>query len=1604
MKNSKSPQFWGSIYMVFLSAATLLCGMSRTSADVTNYFSSRRQVKVCVLVSNASVLGNAKENGTPHLFYILDKRTDLKPAGWNLVNPLASSSITQAMINEWSARNPADPAFTAGTREYQSFQVGSQLGKNMAAYWEVDLDSVSQNDLSQFDLVLIASSKAISFSPDEREKLRHYADAGGTIWLEDEGGLTISNSGSFLLPVMNFSGAIGTVSLPFPPANHPIINYPYSLSNTDVLRLGAGGSASRHALSAITDPNILGPVVLTNGLPFVSAGDFGAGHLLVSSSGSASSINDRVGGYGANRGVISGETFLNAPVTDLKFSYNILSWLSSIPSANANVRRSTSISENIGSTLGLKWASIDDNVTDQNPGTGAVVAKGMAYYVDNLNIIHAFDTNPDQSLSGRQLIDDGIPDHSFGAPFDEVWRADLKTITGTGANDIVSTPTIVSVWDAINSRPLDVLTVTTATGVTVAFNARPQDASGNLLGTTTILWQRNGPTTGNLSPSLTIPRRPASVRLFLPAPSPAYSEGVLFTVQHNSQNSLTSPWRIVPVDPVTGNNVFGADPNPNSDYRAGYAPPVLALSIGLNDVVGNVSVGYVKDDSTGAIDKIVYVPTHDGANGSANPDSVMGMWFSTRKEPMLNNGSPSQFRATLDRGQVPWWAPAIPLQSSASPSLLPVLHEIDANGSEVKTYYYSKGDFTVNFLGTQGARDMVAVLPAAIAAGNRIFADYTVDWSAIKIGGTIPVAQDFISVFRTRSFVTFNPSGTQEQLLTGTPVLSSSDDLLVSVFDTRTESISTKPAPDRICSFHDQVIINKAVTPAIGSKMNWMFSPPNGGVYGTDTISPRLVNQTGQSLTGYKAIGNVAESNGIIYSLGNALVGNTSHTVILALKSHPTLSFTVNKGALPADITTVSLQQVDTTRYTNASNQSQYVKLMPGVNFTADTDTDTITITDFRSGGNSFSLGNGASSGSDSFNTALPITLVVNGNPVERYPAGNGKAPLDNLLWYIVIPQPTLGNSTTRSGPSIIGSSLYFGLENGNVVSVDLPIDTPSGLVPLLFSNGVSRVHIQSTIAPLNPAITSNPVINAPLGSANVVYVGTPRGLAALDNRLTTIADNTRLIEVNWNGDAVWSVDSTNSFGITGGILGNSGNITQTKVAFSRPSVVRRTSISDYLVVDTGNNRVLQMDKGSGVTWEIHSVSNELQVLRPGDPLTLNQPSDVEVFTEVYPQNGVNYSIVNRDSGVTYTSNGNSYVVHYLIADSGNFRNIEVVDAYSSNGAVLVMTGSDGSSASMQHQVVFTTRSLSEQNLKYHYRTIQEFIDPSSKKLYMLSAVDNVRQSARDSGTVVTGLDGGGAEGPGGSIAVIQRDFNSNAQANKDGYVSTIVNSIAIVDANGTIVRHQAIHNPTYFKEFSVGTNAANTTPRYLMADASGCYVLRPTSVNGKAEAVVEWMVSSEDYYHLTGRRLIAASIRRLNQADYDANTMQFYPHYLITNSYTGPDNVKIVFNAPNITRGDIHGEVFEIRSRDYYLHVDANNMYDGYSTTTINNQLYRLSNGTLTKNTPVGTLPGSAIVWLIPNETFPAAQGPIKRSIGSGTGGTSTSLLEQPQYSDRPF
>ncbi|MBC8142469.1 MAG: hypothetical protein H7Y38_13625, partial [Armatimonadetes bacterium] len=191
----------------FALGTALLVSPRPASADVTTYSTSNRVYKVGMLMIDSTADGGVDgiidgtispaeavkgaENPDPHMFYIADSRTDLKPAGWTLENPLAPSTVTTDIFSRWSGPGGRDPA--------HPFAVGQKVTKDMAPYWEVSLTKSTLEELLQFDVLFITNHRRTRFTQADSEKLRKMVDAGGVVWMDNCGGMTIDQSGKFFL-------------------------------------------------------------------------------------------------------------------------------------------------------------------------------------------------------------------------------------------------------------------------------------------------------------------------------------------------------------------------------------------------------------------------------------------------------------------------------------------------------------------------------------------------------------------------------------------------------------------------------------------------------------------------------------------------------------------------------------------------------------------------------------------------------------------------------------------------------------------------------------------------------------------------------------------------------------------------------------------------------------------------------------------------------------------------------------------------------------------------------------------------------------------------------------------------------------------------------------------------------------------------------------------------------------------------------------------------------------------------------------------------------------------------------------------------------------
>jgi hypothetical protein len=1619
----------------------LILSCPKAIADATRYTTQTRQIKACVLVSNATsrvVNGQViKNDPVPYLFYALDARSDYKPAGWQFVNPLAPSTITQGIYNRWLARqiNP-DPAFQNGTPQSLIFRVGAPISKNMGAYWEEDLDTISQQALDSYDIAFLPlqggrlGSGTIQFDENEVEKLRQFVDSGGILWIENDGatGFT-SDGGNFLFP-LQLTAATDSPGFNILQPLSTLFNDPYPLSVADTVNFVHTFSGNIFAAlgGGLVDPHTMAPI-LGASAPFVYAGNYGAGHILLSSVGIAAAINAALGAPNptnvtgsANDGAVSGDTVIAAPTTPLKFAYNVAAWTGAMPAANANSHRDSSTQEIIGANLETAWSTVPLN-NPPNPGSGVAIDQNVAAYVDGNNGLHVYNLHPGQALTGYSLFaDNGIPDFVYGTPYDEIWNTFL------GANSRYSTPLLASVTNPANGQTVEVCAVTNSLGVTGVFNALP-GFPGPLQSTSPLLFQ-----VGQAGQANTAIDDMASLLDPLPVPGPAYAGGVLFApVYDNANNDAGHAWHVVAVD-LLGSISAGQVVNAFSNNANGVAPSVApsALANGLSDLVGPLTVGWVPDQQTGAEDEVVYAAAQAEPNGTpASQGQLVGLWFATKNEPLQpvdqpQNGLNYKFEPHGARAWVPWYL--TPPSGANTLDLTPVVHvtETDTNTGnviDVKTYHLSDGVFTVSYNGPtppdgtgspSGHQIMVTFNPNNGILLNdtqnhivrTVSVDYTLDWPGDAINGLSPSQQDMQLVVQRRTFTLYPESSVSSpHYLIGGAVL---DDQGAAIFASSPQGLTDKvmisgnPLPDRIYSVIGQY--STLSGPASGQVVNWMFSPMYGGTFDGNTIRPRLVytdptTNAQASIVQFRVVGQPALLNGTVYVVGVAADANgDKFTAILALNSqinpvvplNPPILYKTSATAAPVQL---EVQQPD---FVNSTTSPAYITLPAGTGYTLDTQTDAQTGQVFATAIHILNMR--PVNGIDAFNTALPIFISLGNTGVRQAIYGsNGFGPLDNLAWYLLIPNfGTQATPLPASGPTVAAQTLYYGTVDGRIAAVDLNAA----------QQGKISVHVITTLT--NPS-TGSPVaqvmINPPAAAQGIVAVGSGAGIAALNNQLTLIADANRVLEVDASGSAVWSLNTTQA------VSTNGNTVSAVRVPFRQPSSIGTFGRGNYVVADSGNNRVVVFDPSGTVLQEITTFNNDIQALRPGEPLALNHPTDAQIYTD--SQTNGTITILSRLTGVTYTYTGPYYAVHYVIADAGNYRAIEVVDVFNPNtGQYIQLTPNNSNypAVTMYHQVIFTTRSLGEQNGSFRYRTIQQFVDPTNpNQIDMVAAVSDVSLPTVSGGqTVADSSDN--QEGLGGALMILSRYNYFGPNGNTDGNVIASISQLKLYNAQGQFVAYVPVSNPVYFHAFPyTDPKTGNRTIRYLLADNAGCYELAPDA-DGKNLDIV-WQLTDADYYYLTGRHLHAVSIQRLSQGDYSSVLGQFVPHYLITNAYTGPDNVVEAFgNYPNVRDGEVHGEVFEIRGIDYYATATGpNGTYNGYQNA---GRLYApgpgptpFQNQTLLLGNPL-----SSIVRMVPHETLIQSdavgnllQLPILRSISFTGSAASSFTLQDPKASLQP-
>jgi hypothetical protein len=186
-------------------------------------------------------------------------------------------------------------------------------------------------------------------------------------------------------------------------------------------------------------------------------------------------------------------------------------------------------------------------------------------------------------------------------------------------------------------------------------------------------------------------------------------------------------------------------------------------------------------------------------------------------------------------------------------------------------------------------------------------------------------------------------------------------------------------------------------------------------------------------------------------------------------------------------------------------------------------------------------------------------------------------------------------------------------------------------------------------------------------------------GLYAYSNTTTLVADTNRLMELDGAGEMSWAADS-----ITWPAHippSENKQPATTTGPINKPSRVRYISSGEMLLTNSGANQVCRIDKSARVgsiyvkttdgsyvyiRWLYDNFSDPKRLLRPGQPTSLNGPTDAILWQETE----------NETSG---TDTKSYQVVHCLVADSGNHRIVDLTYKFTqaANSEYLLVANSE---------------------------------------------------------------------------------------------------------------------------------------------------------------------------------------------------------------------------------------------------------------------------------------------------------------------------------------
>ncbi len=1577
-----------------------LCALAIAGASLAQQSYAMRKTDIRAAYFHLSgdhlPVGVGYSGTAPHVWFNVDSNTALKPAGWNIYNPLATGVLTPQAATFFSAIYADTPA------------AGIEQTKRMAGYWWLDVAGMTDDDMGQLDVGLLqVTTPNLQVKPGDRERLRRFVDKGGVLWIDLAFGSFDQANGSVFPFRMNYPGT--------PNANpqwdlqSPLLRYPNTLTNNEIQTLATGptygtepifrgniepvdlsveGAASvapllNSIVGATSSYAQLKPVTAAAGSPTAMMGRVGDGFVVITSRGASemasrtsTSTNRRFFAADPNGQLgRSGAASLEASAA-IKFAINLISLAAESSQNGSGSRRNFGSFIDVGAPLLQTWNAAygagSTYTADATDNRAPVIYKGLTVAVAD-NRVMVLDADPRSDADGDGNPDDGTPDLSLGEDRDLVWASSV--FPGK-----ISSAVCVEVPSAATSALRDLVLVTTEQGQLAVFslfdNARKL-RSGLAIAPDALLTAGVGG-----AASLVAGEWPVA---------PTVHEGIAYVADtvNSAGNDVGRIWQVnlqmlsVVQSPITSTNfVFG-----------GTASAIQRIS-------GSPTVGYIPImDNSGGLDRVVYAPLKEQSTPQANA-GVISIWAGAKGEKpssVSESGGVVSIRTRAgDTGGLPIYL------SAATGDPLGFRLAITRDDGTVFTAAQMAALFTGAITQSNGTVSLtlqpLAVWPPAnVDPDNGVRVDYSVDW-----GAAFPT----LTAALERGRLNFpSPTGMQRTVIGG---------IALSPTGTMYATISTQNANPTLFSVNDYngslYAIREEGRGAFRCPWKWDLYPQhtfsNGGT-STTVQSVLADNDPVQNLSVPVGAGsiNLNFALGGGYRLatfqGAPVIRNGEVYVSVSGAKRSVGPFSVPAGALLCFADDASTREIrigrrlgqnaivvqpDIGRSSDPSNPTTFSSLPP--------DRVRVEKEEGQVGGiirldNLFTAQRGQIT--DSISVSQPVIIRQDGqNDMIVDPSQQGDR-WNPLKWYTILHGTQLTSTALGTGNTVFvsGKSYLPPILNGVfpgdpafreeaiVMALRTDIDpgqakrpNDSGTFTTVAANfqpveiiaDQARPYLRQVISMdyVRAANTFNSTQVMPLSkirpSQLFVWPQTPRNstdsgqisfedfvvrvnqcvlktsgttaigftpssfgvvagdgvLAAWNNERvygfkranTWVADEGRITLLDPSGNPLFDSSKAVISGATGG---NTGAINLRQLG--RPTRIYPISgSSDVLVVDSDKGRIFRMSPSGVVGRVLSEITLDSAFVPTGykanETTEFVNPRDA--WTWVSQETPVGSGGNNRFSGAQPLE----YWVHYMVADQGNGRMVEVVDRYAQDAATGRITSRISEATLLWHSPTEVSGSGWGYNSFTRLQVGNRFV--------VVAGVGGKAPSRRDSGEGFAGVgdlnptNGRTAQAGNGGVVIFDNNLTGGYRV-FNTFTAPAVDHTARWDfgtgtwstnANQDILAGERVMSNLQSVTASIIQGVGAPVYTIMIADTTGIYEVLADTANPTALST-RWMLPSWAYTSMR-RPASAAGVVSGN------NPISFFPTYA---RRIDDDNVMIVNGYNGITRGNapFDGEVVQV-------------------------------------------------------------------------------------------